>query len=187
MGFNVRTEAERVSGEIEAMKKNVKQKAKKQIDDLIDNLKTNEFLKSPAIQSLVEKVGHQKELNQKFNKKIENVRNDVVKKVQAPVKRVKRAAQKAETAVNKVKSASPKQLLNMIKTSDVANRIANTILAGAENINQKWLETVAKSPLSKKAKKSKVKKTAKAAAKPVAKKMKAATSKVKRAAKKNTK
>lgn len=95
-------------GEIRDMKTNVKNKAKKQIDELVEKLKTNDFLKNPKIQNLIERV------------------------------------QKAQTSLESLGAAAETEgrhisqnLLDLIKTSDVASKIASRVLTKAEKLGRK--------------------------------------------------
>jgi hypothetical protein len=122
-------------GEIRDMKtnvKNVKKKAKKQIDELIEKLKKNDFLKNPKIQNLIERV-------QNSQTNLESG-SDV-------------SPQDSSTSPKKSKTKNnvSQQLLDLIKTSDVANRIAAKVLSKAEGFTQKLKGPKAKKKTAKKA------------------------------------
>lgn len=120
--------------EIQTMRKDVKKKAKKQIDELIEKLKMNEFLKNPKIQNLIDRV-------QNAQVKVEITSGGEVPNSQKPVK--------SKTSAKNMS----RQLLDLIKTSDVANRIAASVLARAEDLSQK-LKTSKPSSKAKKTKKA---------------------------------
>lgn len=121
---------------IESVKSQVKEKAKKQIDEIIEKMKTKDFLQVPAIQSLIEKVSAQK-----TDDKIIEISTPVDEGVQTMSEN--NSDNNAPQSNKKKKSkTSASQLLDIIKTTDVANRIAQSVLDKAEDLSSKFQHTV---------------------------------------------
>ena len=117
------------------LKPSVRERAKKQIEDLVATLRDKEFMKKPAIKNLVEKVieTRKTQIESKVNAttaELTAVLNDVEKLGKTVKKKIKGQA---------AKSAA---LLDFISASDVANKIANQVLDRAEEVGEIWRKQV---------------------------------------------